>query len=197
MPRCVGSPSAGVSAGKTSSFLFTPRCWSTCTTPRLSWALPPGKVIKGWALRLAALEAVKIPFMLWAGGTLAQSSALDPAAGTPIWYLVPSGNAHRIASLPSYWSWPRYQHWTLSFPYLVFPSILDAFTSSKFLSCGFPGGSVVKNPPQYRTHRRHGFNPWVGKIPWRREWQPIAVFLTGESHGLKSLEGYCPWGHKE
>ena len=79
----------------------------------VSWALPPGKVIKGWALRLVALEAVKIPFVLWAGGTLAQSRALDPAAGTPIRYLVPSGNAQRIASSPSYRSWPR----TLSFPY--------------------------------------------------------------------------------
>ena len=28
-----------------------------------------------------------------------------------------------------------------------------------------------------------GFNPWVGKIPWRREWQPIPVFLPGEFHG--------------
>ena len=37
--------------------------------------------------------------------------------------------------------------------------------------------------------RRHGFNPWVGKIHWRRKWQPTPVFLPGESHGQKSLEG--------
>ena len=37
----------------------------------------------------------------------------------------------------------------------------------------------------------------VGKIPWRREWQPIPVFLPGEFHGKRSLEGYNPWGHKE
>ena len=33
-------------------------------------------------------------------------------------------------------------------------------------------------------------------IPWRRERQPTPVFLPGESHGLRSLKGYSPWGHK-
>ena len=45
--------------------------------------------------------------------------------------------------------------------------------------------------------RRPGFNPWVGKIPWRRKWQPTPVLLPGESHGGRSLVGYSPWGHKE
>ena len=44
---------------------------------------------------------------------------------------------------------------------------------------------------------RPGFNPWVGKIPWRREWQPTLVFLPGKSHGQRSLVGYGPWGCKE
>ena len=38
------------------------------------------------------------------------------------------------------------------------------------------------------------FNPWIGKIPWRREWQPTPVFLPGKSHGQRSLVGYGPWG---
>jgi len=37
---------------------------------------------------------------------------------------------------------------------------------------------------------RCGFYPWVGKIPWRRKWQPAVVFLPGESHGQRSLVGY-------
>ena len=37
----------------------------------------------------------------------------------------------------------------------------------------------------------------LGKIPWRRKWQPIPVFLPGKSHGQKSQVGYSPWGHKE
>ena len=37
----------------------------------------------------------------------------------------------------------------------------------------------------------------VGKIPWRRKWQPPLVFLPGKSHGQRSLAVYLPWGHKE
>ena len=45
--------------------------------------------------------------------------------------------------------------------------------------------------------KRRVFDPWVGKIPWRRKWPPTAGFLPGESHGQRSLEGYCPRGFKE
>ena len=41
------------------------------------------------------------------------------------------------------------------------------------------------------------FDPWVGKIPQRREYQPTPVFLPGEFHGQRSLEGYGPWGYEE
>jgi len=44
--------------------------------------------------------------------------------------------------------------------------------------------------------RRLGFDPWVGRIPWRRKWQPIPVFLPGKFHGQRSLAGYRPWGQK-
>ena len=57
----------------------------------------------------------------------------------------------------------------------------------------FPDGSVVKNPPACRSH---GLDPWVGKILWRRKWQPTPVFLPGRSHGQRSLVGYILWGHK-
>ena len=57
---------------------------------------------------------------------------------------------------------------------------------------------VVKNlSANCRRPKRHGFDPWVGKIPWRRAWQPTPVYLPGESHGQRSLEGYRTWGHKE
>ena len=45
--------------------------------------------------------------------------------------------------------------------------------------------------------RKDGFDPWVGKIPWRREWQPTPVFLPGEVHGQRNLVGYSPLDHKE
>ena len=44
---------------------------------------------------------------------------------------------------------------------------------------------------------RPGFDPWVGKKPWRKAWQPTLVFLPEESHGQRSLVGYSPWGCKE
>ena len=45
--------------------------------------------------------------------------------------------------------------------------------------------------------RRPRFDSWVGKIPWKRKWQPSPVFLPGKSHGQRSLAGYSLWGHKE
>ena len=47
---------------------------------------------------------------------------------------------------------------------------------------------------QYKTP---GFDSWVGKIPWRRKCLPMPVFLPGECHGQRSLEGYHPWSGKD
>ena len=52
---------------------------------------------------------------------------------------------------------------------------------------------MVKNLP---TIWETGSNPWVGKISWRREWQPTPVFLPGEFHGQRSPVGYSPWGRR-
>ena len=41
-----------------------------------------------------------------------------------------------------------------------------------------------------------GFCPWVGKMPWRRKWQPTPVFLAGKSCGQRNLVGYSPWGRR-
>ena len=57
---------------------------------------------------------------------------------------------------------------------------------------------MVKNLPANTGDKETGgFDPWVGKIPWRRKWPPTPVFLPGESHGQRSLADYSPWGHKE
>ena len=61
-----------------------------------------------------------------------------------------------------------------------------------------PGGTSGKEHAcQCRRHERPRFSPWIGKIPWRRKWQPIPVSLPGESHGQRSLEGYSQWGRTE
>ena len=48
-----------------------------------------------------------------------------------------------------------------------------------------------------KRYRRCGFDPQVGKLPWRRKWQPTPVFFPAKSHGQRSLVGYSPYGHKE
>ena len=45
--------------------------------------------------------------------------------------------------------------------------------------------------------RGRGFNLWVGKIPWRRKWQPTPVFFDRKSCGQRTLVGYSPWDHRE
>ena len=60
---------------------------------------------------------------------------------------------------------------------------------------GLPGSTSHQEPACQCERGR--FDPWVGKIPWRRAWQPILVFLPGKFHGQRSLRSYSPWGCKE
>ena len=56
---------------------------------------------------------------------------------------------------------------------------------------GLPGWLSSKETAcQCKSRRRHGFDPWVRKIPYRRKWQPTPVFSPGKSHGQRDLEGY-------
>ena len=60
-------------------------------------------------------------------------------------------------------------------------------------SYGLPGSASGKEPAcQCRRQKRCEFDSWVGKIPWRRKWQPTAIFLPRESHGQRSLADYSP-----
>ena len=73
---------------------------------------------------------------------------------------------------------------------------VESATVNYFVSVcfvGFPGGANGKEPScKGRRYKRHGFDPWVGKIPWRRQWQSTPVFLPGESDRQRSLAGYGP-----
>ena len=75
--------------------------------------------------------------------------------------------------------------WMLSFK-LAFS--LSSFTLVKRLFMGFSGISIVKNSPG-----RHRFDPCVGKIPWRRKWQPTPAFLLRKSYSQRSLAGCSSW----
>ena len=60
---------------------------------------------------------------------------------------------------------------------------LSFYEDTSHTGLGFLGSASGKEPfCQGRRRKRHGLDPWVGKIPWRRAWQPIPVFLPGESH---------------
>ena len=73
----------------------------------------------------------------------------------------------------------------------------------EFIFCGFSSGAsqgvlAVKNPPARAEDMRDvGSIPGLGRIPWRRKWQPTLVFLPGESNGQRSLADYRPWGRTE
>ena len=56
---------------------------------------------------------------------------------------------------------------------------------------------MVKNLLPKQNNRQCSFDPWFGKIPWRRKWQSTLVFLPGESDGQRSLVSYSPWSCKE
>ena len=82
--------------------------------------------------------------------------------------------------------------------YFVSPKLLSSYILFRWIGIGqdrdwkgFPGGtSGGELTCQCRRQKGHGFSPWVGKIPWRRQWQLTPVFLPGESHGQRSLAGY-------
>ena len=70
-----------------------------------------------------------------------------------------------------------------------------SYLNSPGLHLGFPGSISGKDPAcQYRRCKRWQFDPWVGKIPWRRAWPPPPLLLPGESHGQRSLVGCSSWG---
>ena len=72
----------------------------------------------------------------------------------------------------------------------------SAFILQKYLS-GLTISLVAQTVKRLSIMQETGFNPWVGKIPWRRKWQSTPVLLPGKPHGQRSLVGYSPWGRKE
>ena len=82
-------------------------------------------------------------------------------------------------------------------PEILLPEIHPQEISLNMLKTWLPSGSVVRHQPANAGGRRCGFAPWVGKVHWRRAWQPTPGFVPGESHGQRSLVGYSLWGCKE
>ena len=122
------------------------------------------------------------------------------------------GNSGLSVILNTKWSAPKSSCWS---PYLFaphstihfsshslfewFPLILSlgfldtVFAGPVYLFMGFPGGASGKEPTRQSSRsKRYVFDPWIGKIPWKRQRQPPPVILPGESHGQRSPAGYGP-----
>ena len=116
--------------------------------------------------------------------------AQNVSSSLPFYWLIHSSSSGYMSCL---W-YTSSETFSLGTPLVMLCTFFVASTAA-YHSRGLPGWLR-----QYRIHplfRRPRFDPWVGKIPWRRVWQPTAVFLTGKSHGQKSLAGYNPWCGKE
>ena len=117
-----------------------------------------------------------------------------PLQGAGVWTLIfelrsymPSCEANRSPPPPKKKKLNRYE-----------TELIGEFNNTAYMVGGFPGGTCGKEPAwQHRRRKRHRFNPWVGKIPWRKAWQATPAFLSAESHAQRSLAGYSPWGRKE
>ena len=83
------------------------------------------------------------------------------------------------------------------FPLLSMLVVGLSYIMLKQVHSGLPWGAGGKEPACQCRPRTCGFNPRVGKIPWRRAWQPTQVLFPGEYHRQSSLAGYCPQGHIE
>ena len=92
---------------------------------------------------------------------------------------------------------------------VLYPKLKTSFSWSEPLSLYFSFlllGIKLHLGANYSLEHKHSrftgkckrcwFSPWVGKIPWRRAWQPTPVFLPKESHGQRNLVGYSPWYYK-
>ena len=92
-----------------------------------------------------------------------QYSCLENPMDRGVWW----ATVHRLAQSWTWLKWLSTWHLVYIWVSLVVP--------------------VVKNPPASAEDTRHKFDPWIGKIPWYRKWQPIPVFLVGKFHGQRSL----------
>ena len=92
-----------------------------------------------------------------------------------LYHILPTSHSKHVPRSPS--------------DHLNSPSIKQ---SSQYSWASWAAHVILEPTCQYRITKRCGFNPWVGKIPWRGKWQPTPVFLPGESQGQGSLADYSP-----
>ena len=151
----------------------------------------PGSLGNKWELGFRTLP------WIWVGVTM----SFLKRSGT--WFFFHCSTSHVF----SFWGWDRAQVSTsaslpsshilqsLCGPYFFTGKclLLSESNQPSLAIRDFLGGNSGKESPcQCRRHKTPGFDPWVGKISWRRAWQPTLVFLPGESYWQRNLEDYSP-----
>ena len=128
-----------------------------------------------WAMRLWSNDRLAL-------GVVSCLSLISEASHP--WYFKYSSNLFSLSSSGRNYTCNSLV-WEFSLKYLKFRAFLLAQWLKK-----------KKRKKISLQYSRHRLDPWVGKIPWRRKWQPTPVFLPGKSHGQRRLAVYSPWGHK-
>ena len=86
----------------------------------------------------------------------------------------------------------------LFYNYYSKSSLINRYFSQELIDCRHPRGLCGRESPcQFRGYRGHGFNPWVRKILWKRNWQPTPALLPGKFQGQRSMAVYSTCGHKD
>ena len=109
------------------------------------------------------------------------------------------GRSHLLCGSGSHswmtWSFSSYKNFVNTLvPVLIFKISCVKFFSAKNILNYFLFIWWLRWQRIYLQWGRPGFDPWIGKIPWRREQLPTPVFWPGEFHGHRSLTGCSPWG---
>ena len=153
------------------------------------WQLPKSQIQKPWkgsgwpglghiptpgSGRICAQEE---RIAMWRGGGFQEKKQDTPASLCHWWTLFKNGKDSNFVLLT-----------TVLMVVMTFHSSCLLFTEPTYKS----SGRWLSGKESACPWRRHGFDPWVGKLPWRKEWQSTPVFLSGKSHGQRSLVGYSP-----
>ena len=98
------------------------------------------------------------------------------------------------ASAPNHYTELPNHFLTAHLPFNLSVVVSQALTAGRMIRFLYftPLPRVRESAFQCRRHRRCGFNPWAGKIPWRRAWPPTSVLLSGEPQGPRHLVDYSP-----
>ena len=154
-----------------------PQRWQPTRLPRL-WDSPGKNTGVGCHF---LLQCMKVK-------SESEVTQLCPTPSDPMDCSLPGSSVHGI-----------FQARVLEWGAIAFSGLYSTAFNCKFqYTYWLPGASRWLSAKEYSCQcRRHRFDPWVGKIPWKRKWQPTALFFSGKSHGQRSLARYSQWGYKK